>query len=97
VCVGDAGHVGYVITVKSVKIYHTGDSDFIPEMKGLKPDVAQLPVSGTYVMTAEEAIEAATAIQPKGFGGGGGRPLFYHLKTNIPPAAICTACHGKPD
>jgi L-ascorbate metabolism protein UlaG (beta-lactamase superfamily) len=61
----DAGHVGYLITVKSVTIYHTGDTDFIPEMKGLKPDVALLPVSGTYVMTAEEAVEAATAIQPK--------------------------------
>jgi L-ascorbate metabolism protein UlaG (beta-lactamase superfamily) len=61
----DAGHVGYLITVKGVTIYHTGDSDFIPEMKGLKPDVALLPVSGTYVMTAEEAVEAAGAIQPK--------------------------------
>jgi L-ascorbate metabolism protein UlaG (beta-lactamase superfamily) len=61
----DAGHVGYLITVKGITIYHTGDSDFIPEMKGLKPDVALLPVSGTYVMTAEEAVEAATAIQPK--------------------------------
>jgi L-ascorbate metabolism protein UlaG (beta-lactamase superfamily) len=61
----DAGHVGYVITVKGVTIYHTGDSDFIPEMKGLKPDVALLPVSGTYVMTAEEAVEAAAAIHPK--------------------------------
>ena len=61
----DVGHVGYVITVKGVKIYHAGDSDFIPEMKGLKTDVALLPVSGTYVMTAEEAVEAAAAIQPK--------------------------------
>ncbi len=60
-----AGHVGYVITVKGVRIYHTGDSDFIPEMKGLAPDVALLPVSGIYVMTAEEALEAAAAIQPK--------------------------------
>ena len=61
----DAGHVGYLITVKGVAIYHTGDADFIPEMRGLKPDVALLPVSGTYVMTAEEAAEAAAAIQPK--------------------------------
>jgi L-ascorbate metabolism protein UlaG (beta-lactamase superfamily) len=61
----DAGHVGYLITVKGVTIYHTGDSDFIPEMTGLKPDVALLPVSGTYVMTAEEAVAAAAAIQPK--------------------------------
>jgi L-ascorbate metabolism protein UlaG (beta-lactamase superfamily) len=61
----EAGHVGYLITVKGIRIYHPGDSDFIPEMKGLKPDVALLPVSGTYVMTYEEAVEAATAIQPK--------------------------------
>jgi L-ascorbate metabolism protein UlaG (beta-lactamase superfamily) len=60
----EAGHVGYVITVKGVQIYHTGDSDFIPEMKGLAPDVALLPVSGIYVMTAEEAVEAAAAIRP---------------------------------
>ena len=61
----EAGHLGYVLTVKGVRIYHTGDSDFIPEMKGLAPDVALLPVSGIYVMTAEEALEAAAAIQPK--------------------------------
>ncbi len=28
-------------------------------------DVALLPVSGTYVMTAEEAVEAARRIQPR--------------------------------
>jgi len=61
----EAGHVGYLVTVKGVRIYHAGDSDFIPEMKGLAPDVALLPVSGIYVMTAEEAIEAAAAINPK--------------------------------
>jgi L-ascorbate metabolism protein UlaG (beta-lactamase superfamily) len=61
----EVGNVGFVITVKGVRIYHTGDSDFIPEMKGLAPDVALLPVSGTYVMTAEEAVEAAAAIKPK--------------------------------
>jgi L-ascorbate metabolism protein UlaG (beta-lactamase superfamily) len=40
-------------------------SDFIPEMKDLVSAVALLPVSGIYVMTAEEALEAAAAIQPK--------------------------------
>jgi len=59
------GYVGYLITVGGVTIYHTGDSDFIPEMKGLKPDVALLPVSGKYVMTAEEAVAAAAAINPR--------------------------------
>ena len=61
----ELGYVGYLITVGGVTIYHTGDSDFIPEMKGLKPDVALLPVSGKYVMTAEEAVAAAAAINPR--------------------------------
>lgn len=61
----EVGNVGFIITVKGVRIYHPGDSYFIPEMKGLAPDVALLPVSGIYVMTAEEAVEAAAAIRPK--------------------------------
>jgi L-ascorbate metabolism protein UlaG (beta-lactamase superfamily) len=48
-----------------VRIYHAGDTDLIPEMDSLEVDVALLPVSGTYVMTAEEAVEAAKRIGPK--------------------------------
>ncbi len=57
--------LGFVITVDGVRIYHAGDSDLIPEMANLKVDVALLPVSGTYVMTADEAIAAARTINPK--------------------------------
>ena len=46
-------------------VYHAGDTDLIPEMKSIKCDIALLPVSGTYVMTAEEAAEAAAAINPQ--------------------------------
>jgi len=59
------GWLGFVVTVDGVRIYHAGDSDFIPEMKSIRADIALLPVSGTYVMTAEEAVQAALAIQPK--------------------------------
>lgn len=59
------GGLGYVFTVGGVRIYHAGDTDFIPEMTDLKPDVALLPVSGTYVMTAQEAAEAAKSIKPR--------------------------------
>ncbi len=52
------GRVGYVIEINGVKIYHAGDTDKIPEMKDLEVDIAMVPVSGTYVMTAEEAAEA---------------------------------------
>jgi len=59
------GKLGFILTVKGVRIYHTGDSDHIPEMKGLRPDIALVPVSGTYVMTSQEAVEAVASIQPK--------------------------------
>lgn len=50
--------VGFVITAGNMRIYHTGDTDDIPEMSSVKPDIALVPVSGTYVMTAEEAAGA---------------------------------------
>jgi len=57
--------LGYIITVRGFRIYHAGDTDFIPEMKTVKCDIALLPVSGTYVMTAKEAVEAAKVIGAK--------------------------------
>jgi len=61
----DAGGLGYLLEVGGVTYYHAGDTDRIPEMHELRPDVALLPVSGTYVMTAEDAAEAARDIRPK--------------------------------
>jgi L-ascorbate metabolism protein UlaG (beta-lactamase superfamily) len=60
------GKVGFVITLDNMRIYHSGDTDDIPEMSMTKPDVALIPVSGTYVMTAEEAARAVNEkIKPK--------------------------------
>jgi L-ascorbate metabolism protein UlaG (beta-lactamase superfamily) len=60
------GKVGFIITLNKMRIYHTGDTDDIPEMNGTDPDVALVPVSGTYVMTAEEAAKAINEkIKPK--------------------------------
>jgi L-ascorbate metabolism protein UlaG (beta-lactamase superfamily) len=61
----EAEHVGFVVTVDGVRIYHTGDSDHIPEMAEIDCDVALLPVSGKYVMTVEEAAEAARTLNPQ--------------------------------
>jgi len=57
--------LGFIITLNGVRIYHAGDADSIPEMSKLNPDIACIPVSGTYVMTAEEAAEAVSRIKPK--------------------------------
>ncbi len=57
--------VGYIVQMKGVRVYHAGDTDAIPEMKTIKADLALLPVSGTYVMTSQEAAEATKMIGPK--------------------------------
>ena len=58
--------VGYVIDIGGRRIYHAGDTDLIPEMSRLaKPDVAFLPIGGTYTMDIDEAVEAALVIGPE--------------------------------
>ena len=57
--------LGFIVTIDGIKIYNAGDTDNIPEMKNYLCDIALLPVSGTYVMTAEEAAQAALIIKPK--------------------------------
>ena len=59
------GRVGYIFTLGGMRFYHAGDSDLIPEMEALTVDIALLPVSGTYVMTAEEAAQACNWLKPK--------------------------------
>ncbi|HDD46235.1 MAG TPA: MBL fold metallo-hydrolase, partial [Candidatus Aenigmarchaeota archaeon] len=58
--------VGYVIGIEGKRIYHAGDTDFIPEMEKIgNVDVALLPIGGTYTMDVEDAINACLAIKPK--------------------------------
>ena len=60
--------VGYIFEINGKKIYHSGDTDFIPEMRDLASknlDIALLSMGGTYTMEVEEMIEAANAIAAK--------------------------------
>ncbi len=57
--------LGFIIRMDGTSVYFAADTDFIPEMKSIQCDIALLPVSGTYVMTAEEAAEAAATLKPK--------------------------------
>lgn len=57
------GWVGYIVTIGGKRIYCAGDTDRIPEMKGLKVDVACLPVGGTFTMDAASAIQAVHDIK----------------------------------
>jgi L-ascorbate metabolism protein UlaG (beta-lactamase superfamily) len=57
--------VGYVFRINGKNFYFAGDTDVIPQMKTLGPiDVAMLPIGGTYVMDAQEAVDAARLIKP---------------------------------
>ena len=57
--------VGFIIELSGTRIYHAGDTDFIPEMSSIKTDIALLPIGGTYTMNEEEAARAALTIKPK--------------------------------
>jgi L-ascorbate metabolism protein UlaG (beta-lactamase superfamily) len=57
--------LGYIVTLSTgMRIYHSGDSDAIPEMEALKVDVALMPCGGTYTMTAAEMAAAANTFKP---------------------------------
>jgi L-ascorbate metabolism protein UlaG (beta-lactamase superfamily) len=57
--------VGFIVTINKKRVYHSGDCDFMPEMKNIKADIVLMPVGGTYTMTAEEAANAVNTINPK--------------------------------
>lgn len=58
--------VGYIIEIDGIRIYHAGDTDFIPEMEKLEDiEIALVPVGGKYTMDAREAAKAVNAFRPK--------------------------------
>src|SRR3989344_7364514 len=65
------GWLGYVIKTDKFVIYHSGDTDNIHEMKNLtgygkkgSNFIVLLPVSGEYVLDAEEAADVAHMLSP---------------------------------
>jgi L-ascorbate metabolism protein UlaG (beta-lactamase superfamily) len=87
----EARWVGYELNIYGERLYHSGDTDVIPEMDTVAGvDVALLPVSGVYVMTAGEAAEAARRIQP-----GVAVPMHWgeHVGTRKDAEAFA---HGAP-
>ncbi len=57
--------VGFIITWDNTRIYHAGDSDFIPEMHNIKADFVLLPIGGTYTMDVQQAASCVGKIKPK--------------------------------
>jgi L-ascorbate metabolism protein UlaG (beta-lactamase superfamily) len=77
---------GYVITFGDKRVFVAGDTENIPEMKGLKDiDVAFLPMNLPFTMTPEMVADAARAFRPKilypyHFGGTDTQTLVNLLK-----------------
>jgi L-ascorbate metabolism protein UlaG (beta-lactamase superfamily) len=57
--------IGFVIESEKKKLYYTSDTDPLPEMVGLMPDVVIIPVGGSTTMGAQEAAKAVSAMQAK--------------------------------
>jgi len=57
---------GYVLTFGDTRVYIAGDTENVPEMKGLKNiAVAFLPMNLPYTMTPEMVADAARAFRPR--------------------------------
>jgi L-ascorbate metabolism protein UlaG (beta-lactamase superfamily) len=77
--------VGFIVQIGSRRIYMAGDTDLTPEMKALTDiDVAFLPVSGTYTMTAAEAADATKYFMP-------GLAIPYHWGRTGNPGTLADA------
>lgn len=60
-------HTGFILTFNNnMRIYHAGDTDYIPEMKSIKNiNVAMVPIGGdNLTMNAEEAANLINEIGP---------------------------------
>jgi len=92
--------VGYVVNIMGMRVYHTGDTDRIPEMMDLKVDVALMPVGGTYTMTADEAGRALEDIRadhaiPIHFGDIVGSNKDAQRLSQIAPCAVHVLSPGE--
>lgn len=57
---------GYVLTVGGQRLYFSGDTEGVPEMRALQDiDIAFVCMNLPYTMPPEEAAEAVRAFQPK--------------------------------
>lgn len=59
------GGLGFIISLNFYDIYYAGDTQIIPEMEQIKPDIALLPIDGRGTLTVEDAAAAALIMRPK--------------------------------
>jgi len=60
-----AGGVGFLISLDLYDIYYAGDTQDIPEMNLIHPDIAILPIDGQGTLTVAEAVRVVRRMHPR--------------------------------
>ena len=70
-------NVGYILNMSSVRIYHAGDTDYVPEMESIRDiTLIMIPVGGdNLTMDVDDAASLVNQIKPK-FAV----PMHYDMK-----------------
>ncbi len=59
------GGLGFIISVNFYDIYYAGDTQLIPEMATIHPDIAILPIDGNGTLTPSEAAQSVALLRPR--------------------------------
>lgn len=57
--------LGFIISLDFYDIYYTGDTQIIPDMSLLHPDIILLPIDGHGRLSKDEAIEVIEMLKPR--------------------------------
>lgn len=57
--------VGWIINIENKNLYFMGDTELVPEISTIKDiDILLIPISGKFVMNAEEAVDTVKLLKP---------------------------------
>jgi L-ascorbate metabolism protein UlaG (beta-lactamase superfamily) len=59
------GGLGFIISLNYYDIYYAGDTQIIPEMDRIRPDIAIVPIDGNGTMTVSEAVDLVKKMRPR--------------------------------
>ena len=60
-----AGGLGFVISLDYFDIYYVGDSQIVPDMERVQPDIVLLPIDGYGRLTVDEALRLVDMLKPR--------------------------------
>lgn len=59
------GGLGFIVSLNYYDIYYAGDTQIIPEMERIKPDIAILPIDGKGTLTVDDAVQVVRQMRPR--------------------------------